>query len=156
MLASLLLVTALFVNEPVTTEEPIDSVIECYGDYNANALITEYYVIEADEEEYEWTGAKLTKSAGKVSGPNGSETYYNLPMGKCIDIMRSNGYSVEEYPYWVREDGCKMLGEYVMVGANTYQYPKGTILPTTLGLGIVADHCVRAESEYLIDIAVTW
>ena len=71
-------------------------------------------------------------------------------------MMRGYGYSVEEYPYWVREDGCKMLGEYIMVGANTYQIPKGTIVNTSLGKGIVADHCVAAQSKNLYDIAVTW
>lgn len=44
----------------------------------------------------------LTKSAGVFDGPSGKETYYNLPMGRCIQIMRDMGYSVEEYPYWVR------------------------------------------------------
>ena len=44
----------------------------------------------------------LTKSGGVFAGPSGKETYYNLPMGKCISIMRDMGYGVEEYPYWVR------------------------------------------------------
>lgn len=44
----------------------------------------------------------LTKSGGVFAGPSGKETYYNLPMGRCISIMRDMGYDVESYPYWVR------------------------------------------------------
>lgn len=35
------------------------------------------------------------------------ETYYNLDMSGCVSIMRNMGNTDE---YWVREDGCKMLG----------------------------------------------
>lgn len=98
----------------------------------------------------------ITKQGGKFFGPSGKETWYNLPMGKCIDIMRGYGYSVEEYPYWVRKDGVKMLGEYVMVAANTSVYPKGTVVETSLGTGIVVDHCVRATYDPGVDICVTW
>lgn len=138
-------------------EDTIDSFIEITEAYEektaAGGIVIEYIIIEAAEE---YSGVKLTKSAGRVQGPSGEETWYNLPMGRCIDIMRDLGYTVEEYPYWVREDGCKMLGDYIMVGANTYSMPKGTIVDTTLGKGIVADHCVAAESKQLLDIAVTW
>lgn len=44
----------------------------------------------------------ITKSGGVFDGPSGKETYYNLPMGRCISIMRDMGYDVESYPYWVR------------------------------------------------------
>lgn len=98
----------------------------------------------------------LTRSSGVFYGPSGKETYYNLPMGNCINIMRDLGYSVEQYPFWVREDGCKMLGYYVMIAANTNIYPKGTILQTSMGKGIVVDHCVAAERSNVIDITVTW
>lgn len=94
----------------------------------------------------------LTRSSGVFYGPSGKETFYNLPMGNCINIMRDLGYSVEQYPFWVREDGCKMLGYYVMIAANTNIYPKGTIIQTSMGKGIVVDHCVAGN----IDITVTW
>lgn len=94
----------------------------------------------------------LTRSSGVFYGPSGKETYYNLPMGNCINIMRDLGYPVEQYPFWVREDGCKMLGYYVMIAANTDIYPKGTIIQTSMGKGIVVDHCVAGN----IDITVTW
>lgn len=98
----------------------------------------------------------LTRSGGTFDGPSAMETYYNLPMGRCISMMRDLGYGVEEYPFYIREDGAKMLGDYVMIAVNTYEYPKGTIFETSLGMGIVADHCERAESENVIDIATDW
>ena len=99
----------------------------------------------------------LTKSGGVFDGPSGKETYYNLPMGRCIDIMRSYGYDVETYPYWVREDGAKMLGEYVMCAANLNIRPKGTIVETSLGMGIVVDTGSFASYDTTqLDLAVDW
>lgn len=148
---------AYFASEDAQNAEEIDSEIASVEPYEkkvaAGGIVTEYVVIEA-VKEYE--GTKLTKSAGKIDGPYATETWYNLPMGRCIDMMRDLGYTTEDYPYWVRSDGAKMLGEYIMVAANTKSIPKGTIVETSLGMGIVADHCVRAESENLIDLAVTW
>lgn len=99
----------------------------------------------------------LTASRGVFHGPSGREKWYNLDMDGVIRIMREQGYSEEEYPYHVREDGVKMFGRYVMVAANTYMRPKGTILDTSLGEAMVVDHCTASESEFdLIDIAVSW
>lgn len=163
MAITLAVVAASTTVEEYPTDEPIDSFITTYnnpGAIIADAKDDEPIFIEVEEEEEtieeEWTGPKLTKSAGRIQGPDAEETWYNLPMGRCIDMMRNLGYTTEEYPYWVRPDGAKMLGEYVMVGANTYQIPKGTIVNTSLGKGIVADHCVAAQSKNLYDIAVTW
>ena len=71
--------------------------------------------------------------------------------------MRELGYSEEEYPYWVRDDGCKMLGDYVMVAADLGIRPKGTILETSLGTAIVVDtgSFARYDST-MLDIAVSW
>ena len=99
----------------------------------------------------------LTKSGGVFDGPSGRETYYNLPMGRCISIMRDMGYGVEDYPYWVREDGAKMLGEYVMCAAELNSRPKGTILETSLGMAIVVDTGSFAVSNPTgIDLATDW
>lgn len=156
---------AVVVTSTTVEEYPTDETIDSYitssspGAIFADPREEEPIFIEVEEEpeEEEWTGPKLTKSAGRIQGPEAEETYYNLPMGRCVEIMRGLGYTVEDYPYWVNsETGCKMLGEYVMVGANTYQIPKGTIVNTSLGKGIVADHCVAAQSKNLYDIAVTW
>lgn len=104
-----------------------------------------------------WSGAKLTSRLGSVYGPTGKETYYNLNMSTCVSYMRALGYSEEEYPYWVREDGVKMFGDYVMVAANLSKYPKGTIVETSLGEGIVVDTGVFAWTNAdQLDIATTW
>jgi hypothetical protein len=104
-----------------------------------------------------WTGSILTKEIGGNMGPAGRETYYNLPMQGCINKMRELGYSEEEYPYWVRDDGAKMLGRYVMIAANWKIRPLGTILETSLGWSIVVDTGdFVAEFPYGVDIAVDW
>ena len=104
-----------------------------------------------------WKGAKLSKSNGTIQGPSGRETYYNMDMSYCISRMRAKGYSEKEYPYWVRDDGCKMLGQFVMVAANFRIRPLGTILETSRGWGIVVD-TGGFVSNYPkgIDIATTW
>lgn len=94
----------------------------------------------------------LTASKGVHMGPSGRETWYDLPMGGVIDIMRGLGYTEEEYPYWVREDGVRMFGSFVMVAVDTYKLPKGTIIDTSLGEAMCVDHCPAGN----IDIAVTW
>lgn len=117
----------------------------------------EYTEYQADMSQQQWEGSKLTKSKGVNNGPQGKETYYNLNMSRIISIMRNMGYSEEEYPYWIREDGCKMLGNYIMVAANQRVFPRGTILQTSLGMAMVCDSCGAAQSnKTLIDIAVDW
>lgn len=115
------------------------------------------YTQKAASTASSWSGAKLTRRAGIVTGPSGHETYYNLPMQGVVNIMRSNGFSASEYPYWVREDGVKMLGPYVMVAADLSIRPRGSIVPTTLGSGIVADtgSFINWDSTRL-DIATSW
>ena len=99
----------------------------------------------------------LTASAGVFDGPSGKETYYNLPMGRCIQIMRDMGYSVEEYPFYIREDGAKMLGEYVMCAADLNSRPKGTIVESSLGPAIVVDTGTFAYSNPTqLDMCVDW
>jgi hypothetical protein len=99
----------------------------------------------------------LTKSGGVFAGPSGKETYYNLPMGQVINNMRDLGYSVEEYPYSVRQDGAKCLGPYVMAAANLNARPRGTIIETSLGMAIVCDTGGFASyNETQLDLAVDW
>ena len=108
-------------------------------------------------EEFYWDGPVLNSYVGVVEGPSGKETYYNLPMDGVIYYMRQLGFTEEEYPYHVREDGCKMLGDYIMVAANLDLRPKGTIVKTSLGWGIVADTGgFAANNRTQLDIAVDW
>ena len=102
----------------------------------------------------EWSGKRLTKQAGTVQGPSGKETYYNLNMSGIVSRLHRMGYSGE---YWVRDDGVKMFGNYILVAASFDIRPIGTILPTSLGMGIVADTGGFARyNKYQLDIATTW
>ena len=137
---------------------------------NSNYLITTYdgkvvYIKDSQVNEdqwyftynHDWDGAKLNTKAGVVLGPQGYESYYNLPMSGVISIMRSMGYSEEEYPYWVREDGAKMLGDYIMVAANLSVYPRGTKTMCSLGQCIVCDTGGFIHStNRVFDVAVSW
>lgn len=101
-----------------------------------------------------WGGPKLNKRKGVNQGPSGRETYYNLPMGGVIKTMRRKGNTDK---YWVREDGCKMLGDYIMVAANLKVRPRGSIVETSLGKGIVCDTGGFAKRNiYQLDIATNW
>lgn len=99
-------------------------------------------------------GTVLDKYLGRVSGPSGTETYYNLDMSYCVERMNSLGYVGS---YWVREDGCKMFGNYIMVAANFETRPLGTILETSLGTSIVVDTGdFVSTNPNGIDVATNW
>lgn len=101
-----------------------------------------------------YNGAVLNPMAGTIQGPSGRETYYNLNMSGCIANMRALG---NNDPYYVRADGVKMLGNYVMVAADFATRPLGSIVETSLGTGIVVDTGSFALSNpNQIDVAVTW
>lgn len=113
----------------------------------------EQAAVEAVAEPQTGTGV-LNRTLGTVMGPSGKETFYNLDMGGVIAIMQSMGYYAD---YWVREDGVKMYGDYIMVAANLSIRPKGTLVQTSLGMGIVVDTgAFAATNPYQLDIATTW
>lgn len=132
---------------PDIIEEDEDEIIE---------EIEEEEIVEDNVVEIEipYPEVPLTSAIGKVQGPQEVETYYNLPMTRVLEKMRSMGYTEEEYPYYVREDGMKMIGDYIMVATDlNTMYPRGTIVQTSRGQGIICDHC---ETPDVIDIAVEW
>lgn len=101
-----------------------------------------------------WNGSVLSPAAGVNQGPSGRETYYNLPMDGVVSIMRGMG---NNDPYWVREDGVKMLGNYVMVAANLDVHPRGSLVESSLGTAIVCDTGGFAYSNpNQLDIATAW
>ena len=110
--------------------------------------------IEAQTYNTTWTGATLNSYSGTVQGPSGKETYYNLNMSNIVRMMHNRGYN---YEYWVRSDGVKMLGNYVMVAADLNIRPRGSLVETSLGTGIVCDTGTFIYSNhYQLDIATTW
>ena len=97
---------------------------------------------------------KLTASKGVNYGPSGKETYYNLNMNGVVDIMQNMGYNEQ---YWVREDGVKMYGEYVMVAADLNTHPRGSLVESSLGTAIVVDTGgFAASNPNQLDIATSW
>ncbi len=111
-------------------------------------------VYQIVQEANNWNGARLSKGRGTVTGPNGKETYYNLNMSVIVRMMRSRGYYG---PYWVRSDGVKMYGNYVMVAANLNRHPRGSIVRSSVGLAIVCDTGGFAKNNpNQLDIAAAW
>ena len=139
--------------EPVKVET-----VDTYnGEYDSSE--SSQYVPEASpaSPKTSYNGDCLTAAKGVHYGPSGKETYYNLNMSGCVSIMRSKGYSESEYPVWTRNDGAKMFGDYVMVAAELGSRPKGTLVETSLGTGIVVDTGGFAYSNPTqLDIACNW
>lgn len=101
-----------------------------------------------------WNGSVLSAFSGVNYGPSGKETYYNLDMSGVVSIMRGIGNTDA---YWVRSDGVKMLGDYVMVAANLSVHPRGSLVETSLGTGIVCDTGgFAASNANQLDIATSW
>ena len=144
-------------------ENVLDRLVNNTGDLfitNIDSGTMEIAAVNAVEEYEEylesirWKGPVLSRSKGTVIGPSGKETYYNLNMDGVVSIMRRMGNNDE---YWVREDGCKMLGDYIMIAANLNVHPRDSIVNTSLGPGIVVDTGSFAQSNpYQVDIAVAW
>ena len=103
---------------------------------------------------YQNDGSCLTPSGGVYYGPTGKETYYNLNMNGVVSNAQAQGIQGE---YWIREDGVKMYGDYVIVAANLDTHPRGSTVETSLGTGIVLDTGGFAASDpNQVDIAVDW
>lgn len=139
-----------------TTELPTK---EVFATTNSAIPTEEINIPEVTTEEVTTEHHSVLTEEGGVNYYNGiKETYYNSDMSYVVELMRYEGYSEEDYPYSVSdENGCKMLGNYIMVAANLDRYPKGTIVETSLGMGMVCDTGEFAISNpNQFDIAVTW
>ena len=134
-------------------ENKEDTTQDTSSDSEENGLIETAF--ESDEYSTSvYDGSVLTASSGVNYYGSQRETYYNLDMSGCVNIMRGMGNTDE---YWVREDGVKMLGSYVMCAANLNIHPRGSLVETSLGTAIVVDTGGFADSDpYQVDIAVTW
>ena len=154
------------------TREPAEEVIE----EKVEEIVEEVEQIETTEEVIEGEveeikeDAKviptpvpaegvLTKSRGTVQFEGHKETYYNLPMGKVVSNAQKKIQAAqdENWEYWEREDGAKMLGDYIMVAADQKIHPYGSLVNTSLGMGIVVDTgTFIMTNPQQIDIAVNW
>lgn len=142
------------VNKVKELNEKIRSVEEAKAEKKAaeQAVITASY--EPTPAYNPPTGGCLTPSGGVHNGPSGLETYYNLPMDGVIQQARNFGIEGE---YWVRDDGVKMYGDYVILACNRDVHPMGTLVETSLGTGISLDTGGFAEGNPTqCDVAVSW
>lgn len=99
--------------------------------------------------------AKLNKRDGVNYYKGTKETYYNLNMKRIYERADRNFGS--HHKKWIREDGVKCYGPYVIVAAPLDIHPYGSIIETSLGEGIVLDTGAFAETNKdQIDIAVDW
>lgn len=131
---------------------PAEEIKEIY--YETEDAGAEAFTEETSNYQIAWEGQKLTPQAGSVYGPSGQEVYYNLDMSGVVAIAHNAGIEGE---YWVRDDGVKMLGSYIMCACGFDVRPRGTIVETSLGTGICVDTGTFAYTDpYKIDIAVTW
>ena len=108
------------------------------------------------EYTYTYGGQVLTPSAGRINGPSGQETYYNLNMSGIVANLQSAGIAGD---YWVREDGVKMYGDYVIDACDVtgLVHNRYDIVSTSLGSAICADTGgFAASNPSQIDIATTW
>ena len=84
-------------------------------------------------------GSALSLSRGALyfhdsKGVEHRETYYDLPMRVVMGACGAGGY------YTVRPDGAKVDRDgYIIVAANYGNYPKCTVVETSMGLGKVYD-----------------
>ena len=77
-------------------------------------------------------------------------------MTGVVNNTKSAGISGE---YWVREDGAKMIGDYILCACDVTgtAHNRYDIVETSMGLGICADTgAFAATNPYQIDIATTW
>ena len=81
-----------------------------------------------------------------------TEKYYNLSMRKVVKRAQDMGIPCE---YWVREDGVKMFGPWVICAAHP-SVTRYTRIDTNLGPGIVLDYNTVYTDKTLIDIVTAW
>ncbi len=103
------------------------------------------------------SGNPLTKAKGvnfftDSKGILHRETYYDLPMGVVMNNCGMGGY------YIVRADGAKIDRDgYVIVAAHLGNYPRCSIVETSMGLGKVYDTGgFVARHPHGFDLATDW
>jgi uncharacterized protein YabE (DUF348 family) len=102
-------------------------------------------------------GSALSLSRGALyfrdsKGVEHRETYYDLPMRVVMGACGAGGY------YTVRPDGAKVdRNGYIIVAANYGNYPKCSVVETSMGLGKVYDTGgFAARHPFGFDLATDW
>ena len=102
-----------------------------------------------------WSGRVLSKLGGTNVGPSGRESYYDMDMTSIVNKMHRLGYTGE---YWVRNDGVKMMGQFIITAGDYDLHPLGSVVESSLGTCIVCDTGGFANGKVseLLDIATAW
>ena len=111
-------------------------------------------------EQIEIVGARLPNALTKAKsahifkdskGISHRETYYDLPMKVALNSCGGGSYSV-------REDGAKIDKDgYVLVAANYNNYPRCSLVETSMGTGRVYDTGGFAKYHpHGFDLATDW
>lgn len=102
-------------------------------------------------------GTPLTKSKGAGNftdskGVTHRETYYDLPMARVMKNCGAGGV------YTVRQDGAKVDKDgYVIIAAHLGNYPRCSVVETSLGAGKVYDTGgFTARHPHGFDLATDW
>lgn len=125
--------------------------VQAWIDANYEAPTYVYTEVGGDYYQPSGSGSVLNPSDGINYYGGILETYYNLDMSGVLDIMYSLGYSGD---YWVRSDGVKMFGPYVMAAADFGWLPRGSVVECSLGTAMVVD--TGAGGYGWLDIATCW
>lgn len=96
--------------------------------------------------------AVLTAKAGKITYNGHTESWYDLPMDRVI--QKADAMIGVSDMYYIREDGVKMYGPWVIVAAHP-SVPRYSFVDTSLGLGIILDRHEMPDKN-LYDIATDW
>ncbi len=135
--------------------------IERKNDQEINRTEINAIVVTEPKKQVEVVGVKstggLTKSMGVKQFTDSNrvthrETYYDLDMGIVMKNCGAGGY------YRIREDGVKVDADgYVIVAAHLGNYPRCSVVETSLGLGKVYDTGGFAKVHpHGTDIATDW
>lgn len=135
--------------------------ITAEGGKEISRKIIQSVVTEQPKEQVEIMGSKpspgsLTKSKGAQQyrdskGVVHRETYYDLPMNIVMGACGGGRYTV-------RVDGAKVDKDgYILVAAHLGNYPRCSIVETSMGLGKVYDTGgFTAKHPYGFDLATDW
>ena len=140
----------------IIQEVPVEPEIEEENIVDDPETVDQTYIPQSPSYSQSQEPGVLNAYNGVNYNANGNrETYYNLPMDGIVSRAQ-NEWCIEG-EYWVREDGVKMYGDYVIVAANLDRYPRGSIVETSLGQGIVLDTGgFAASNPEQFDIATDW
>jgi len=94
----------------------------------------------------------LTAKLGTIQYDGHKETWYNLNMKKVV--ARTDKAIGMSDLYWIRDDGVKMYGDWVIVAAHP-SVTRYSFVETSLGTGIVLDRHTAGDPN-LYDIATDW